>query len=173
MPKPRLWSRRVAAARRLSGKNCGVPGAMRQGKAGPHPRQSVCGERGNRYRVALVFGWRRRRRAGASSPDDSAAGRSPRSSRRMGKPFTGRRRAASSQWTHWKPRRPPANIGESWPTAAEAVVRVREIQTRLHQWAKHDPNRRFDDLYNLVCDPSFLLMAWRRVNVNRGARSVG
>ena len=61
----------------------------------------------------------------------------------------------------------------SWPTAAEAVVRVREIQTKLHHWAKAAPNRRFDDLYNLVCDPSFLVIAWRRVKVNRGARSAG
>jgi len=53
------------------------------------------------------------------------------------------------------------------------VVRVREIQTKLHQWAKRDPNRRFDDLYNLVCDPAFLLIAWRRVRVNRGARTAG
>jgi len=59
------------------------------------------------------------------------------------------------------------------PTAAEAAVRVREIQTKLHHWAKHDPNRRFDDLYNLVCDRSFLLIAWRRVRANRGARSAG
>jgi RNA-directed DNA polymerase len=65
------------------------------------------------------------------------------------------------------------NTSASWPPAAEAVVRVREIQAKLHQWAKHDPNRRFDDLYNLVCDRSFLLIAWRRVNVNRGARSAG
>jgi len=65
------------------------------------------------------------------------------------------------------------NTSASWPSAAEAVVRVQEIQTKLHQWAKHDPNRRFDDLYNLVCDPSLLLIAWRRVKVNRGARSAG
>jgi RNA-directed DNA polymerase len=65
------------------------------------------------------------------------------------------------------------NTGASSPPAAEAVVRVREIQAKLHQWAKHDPNRRFDDLYNLVCDPAFLLIAWRRVRVNRGARSAG
>ncbi len=65
------------------------------------------------------------------------------------------------------------NTSASWPPAVEAVVRVREIQTKLHQWAKLDPYRRFDDLYNLVCDPSFLLIAWRRVRVNRGARSAG
>ena len=31
-------------------------------------------------------------------------------------------------------------------------VRVSEIQTKLHQWAVDDPNRRFDDLYNFVYD---------------------
>jgi RNA-directed DNA polymerase len=65
------------------------------------------------------------------------------------------------------------NTSASWPSAAEAAARVREIQTKLHQWAKHDPDRRFDDLYNLVCDPAFLLMAWRRVRANRGARTAG
>lgn len=65
------------------------------------------------------------------------------------------------------------NTDASSIPAAEAVVRVREIQAKLHQWAKHGPNRRFDDLYNLVCDPSFLLIAWRRVRVNRGARTAG
>lgn len=65
------------------------------------------------------------------------------------------------------------NTGASWPNAAEAAARVREIQTKLHQWAKHDPNRRFADLYNLVCDPAFLLIAWQRVRANRGARTAG
>lgn len=48
-----------------------------------------------------------------------------------------------------------------------------EIQTKLHRWANDDPHRRFDDLYNLVTDPSFLLMAWERVAGNKGARSAG
>src|SRR5262249_42715601 len=77
---------------------------------------------------------------------------------------------ASSQRTNWKTRRSLVNTDASWPPADEAVVRVREIQAKLHQWAKHDPDRRFDDLYNLVSDPAFLLIAWRRVKVNRGAR---
>src|SRR5258708_24460946 len=47
------------------------------------------------------------------------------------------------------------------------------IQTKLHQWAIDDPNRRFDDIYNLVCDPAFLVIAWERVRGNRGARSAG
>jgi RNA-directed DNA polymerase len=50
---------------------------------------------------------------------------------------------------------------------------VLEIQTKLHRWANDDPHRRFDDLYNLVCDPGFLAMAWERVAGNKGARSAG
>jgi len=47
------------------------------------------------------------------------------------------------------------------------------MQAKLHQWASDDPDRRFVDLYNLVADPAFLLVAWRRVRGNRGARSAG
>ncbi|MGW1659430.1 group II intron reverse transcriptase/maturase, partial [Streptomyces atratus] len=51
--------------------------------------------------------------------------------------------------------------------------RVLEIQTKLHQWAGGDPHRRFDDLFNLVTDPAFLLVAWARVRGNKGARTAG
>jgi RNA-directed DNA polymerase len=65
------------------------------------------------------------------------------------------------------------NIGAPWPTADEAEARVLGIQTRLHRWANDDPTRRFDDLFNLVCDPAFLLVGWRRVRGNKGARTAG
>ncbi len=65
------------------------------------------------------------------------------------------------------------NIDEPWPDLDEAEARVLKVQTRLHQWAADDPNRRFDDLYNLVCDPTFLVAAWGRVKGNRGARLAG
>jgi group II intron reverse transcriptase/maturase len=54
-----------------------------------------------------------------------------------------------------------------------AERRVLEIQTKLHRWASDDPHRRFDDLYNLVTDPAFLLVAWGRVRGNTGARTAG
>jgi RNA-directed DNA polymerase len=54
-----------------------------------------------------------------------------------------------------------------------AERRVLEIQTKLHRWARDDPHRRFDDLYNLVVDPAFLLVAWCRVRGNKGARTAG
>ncbi|MGH9251786.1 MAG: group II intron reverse transcriptase/maturase [Acidimicrobiales bacterium] len=65
------------------------------------------------------------------------------------------------------------NIGDPWPDGDIAGLRVLEIQTKLHQWATDDPKRRFDDLYNLVSDPAFLVVAWERVRGNKGARSAG
>jgi RNA-directed DNA polymerase len=54
-----------------------------------------------------------------------------------------------------------------------AERRVLEIQTKLHRWASGDPHRRFDDLFNLVTDPAFLLVAWDRVRSNKGSRTAG
>lgn len=51
--------------------------------------------------------------------------------------------------------------------------RVLEIQTKLHRWARDDPHRRFDDVFNLVADPAFLLVAWDRVRHNKGAKTAG
>ena len=65
------------------------------------------------------------------------------------------------------------NIVASFPEPIEAWARVLKIQTKLHQWAIDDADRRFDDLWNLVCDPAVLADAWQRVRSNRGARSAG
>jgi RNA-directed DNA polymerase len=54
-----------------------------------------------------------------------------------------------------------------------AERRVLEIQAKLHRWAGEASSRRFDDLYNLVCDPAFLLVGWARVRGNKGARTAG
>lgn len=54
-----------------------------------------------------------------------------------------------------------------------AQVKVQRMQTKLHRWAKDDLGKRFDDLFNLVCDPDFLLVAWERVASNRGAQTPG
>lgn len=59
------------------------------------------------------------------------------------------------------------------PTVEEAEARVLGMQIKLHRWAGEDEGRQFDDLYNLVYDPAFLLVAWRRVKENRGARTAG
>jgi RNA-directed DNA polymerase len=47
------------------------------------------------------------------------------------------------------------------------------MQVKLHLWAAGDPGRRFDDLYNLICHPDFLAVAWERVAGNKGARTPG
>jgi len=60
-----------------------------------------------------------------------------------------------------------------WPTRGQAERRVWEIQAKLHRWAGEDQGRRFRDVFNLVHDPAFLLVAWHRVRGNRGARSAG
>ncbi|MEW6217852.1 MAG: reverse transcriptase domain-containing protein, partial [Candidatus Bipolaricaulota bacterium] len=65
------------------------------------------------------------------------------------------------------------NIDAPWPEAEAASQRVLKIQTKLHQWASSAPDRRFEDLWNLVYDPAVLVEAWRRVRSNRGARSAG
>ncbi len=65
------------------------------------------------------------------------------------------------------------NTGASWPSLGEAQARVLGMQTKLHQWATADPDRCFDDLFNLVYDPAFLVVAWDRVSHNRGSRTPG
>lgn len=60
-----------------------------------------------------------------------------------------------------------------WRDPYSAYFRVRRMQAKLHQWAKDDPSRRFDDLFNLVYDPSFLMYAWERVSGNSGSRTAG
>src|SRR6266516_3764294 len=70
-------------------------------------------------------------------------------------------------------RRTPVNTAARWLDFEQAESRVLHIQAKLHRWATGDPNRRFDDLYNLVCDPAVLLVGWTRVRRNKGARSAG
>lgn len=63
--------------------------------------------------------------------------------------------------------------GAGWPTYLQARSTVAGMQAKLHRWAVADGGCRFDDLFNLVCDPAFLVMAWHRVADNKGARSAG
>ena len=67
----------------------------------------------------------------------------------------------------------PVNTGVSWPEESEAGLLVRRMQVKLHRWADADRGRRFRDLFNLVCDPAFLTVAWQRVSTNAGARTPG
>src|SRR5215204_1205867 len=65
------------------------------------------------------------------------------------------------------------NTDELEAVTEVARRRVLEIQAKLHRWARDDPHRRFDDVFNLVADPAFLLVAWDRVRHNKGAKTAG
>ncbi|MFY9265641.1 MAG: group II intron reverse transcriptase/maturase [Solirubrobacterales bacterium] len=65
------------------------------------------------------------------------------------------------------------NTGAPLPDLEEAKQRVLAMQTKLHRWAVADSDRAFEDLHNLVYDPAFLVVAWNKVQVNRGSRSAG
>jgi RNA-directed DNA polymerase len=65
------------------------------------------------------------------------------------------------------------NTDELESALTRAEIRVLKIQAKLHRWARDDPHRRFEDLFNLVTDPGFLLVAWDRVRHNKGARTAG
>jgi len=72
------------------------------------------------------------------------------------------------------PKDAPPNGGATLERGPSGSVhRVSGMQTKLHCWAAADPDRRFDDLFNLVCDPATLLMAFVRVAGNRGAMTAG
>ncbi|MHB9857440.1 group II intron reverse transcriptase/maturase [Streptomyces sp. YIM S03343] len=47
------------------------------------------------------------------------------------------------------------------------------MQIKLHRWAVADHGFRFDDVFNFVCDPAVLVMAFDRVAGNKGARTAG
>ncbi len=72
------------------------------------------------------------------------------------------------------PQDAPVNAGAAdRPGLLAAEDAVARMQARLHLWAARDPGRRFGDLFNLVYDPAFLLVAWERVATNRGANTPG
>ena len=49
------------------------------------------------------------------------------------------------------------NTGEPrWPDPVGAAMRVRHMQRKLHHWAASEPDRRFDDVFNLLHHPDFL-----------------
>jgi RNA-directed DNA polymerase len=65
------------------------------------------------------------------------------------------------------------NSDAPWPDPHWARARVLDHQRKLHRWARQEPERRFHDLFNLVCDRATLWVAWERVAGNRGARTAG
>src|SRR5919106_676113 len=80
----------------------------------------------------------------------------------------------SSEYAAWLDgRRSPVNTGAPLPGVDQAQERVLHYQRKLHVWASSDAERRFCDLWNLVCDPATLVVAWSRVSRNRGSRTAG
>lgn len=73
----------------------------------------------------------------------------------------------------WTARRSSLNSDAPWPGLGEARERVLDHQRKLHRWANAEPERRFGDLFNLVCDRATLVVAWEQVASNRGARTAG
>ena len=72
------------------------------------------------------------------------------------------------------PKDAPLNSGAlPGPDLLDPFGKVSEMQAKLHRWAVADSGRRFDDLFNFVCDPATLIVAFARVAGNRGARSPG
>jgi len=48
-----------------------------------------------------------------------------------------------------------------------------DMQRKLYRWSAADPDRRFADLFNIVCDRRTLLHAWERLARNRGSNTPG
>jgi RNA-directed DNA polymerase len=65
------------------------------------------------------------------------------------------------------------NTSARRPKLEEAKAKVLAMQTKLHHWAVNDETRCFDDLFNLACDPAFLIVAWDQVSHNKGACTPG
>src|SRR3954466_14982174 len=71
------------------------------------------------------------------------------------------------------PKDAPPNGGALDPVPVGPWSRVSEMQAKLHRRAAADPGRRFDDLFNFVCDPATLLVAFDRVAGNHGTNTPG
>ena len=94
-------------------------------------------------------------------------GRSRRSTPRPGEPAAWGRATAKGAGSDCDVRRCVGEYRRRRMARATARpwVGVRRIQTKLHCWAAADRGRRFDDLYNLVCDPA--VSWWWRGNASR------
>lgn len=73
----------------------------------------------------------------------------------------------------WAWRRSLVNTGAPQQPVDEAEARVLHVQRKLHKWATTDPQKRFGDLFNLVCDRATLEVAWFKVRSNKGSRTAG
>ena len=71
------------------------------------------------------------------------------------------------------PQDAPPNGGARDEARHGSWSRVAGMQAKLHRWAVADPGRRFDDVFNFVCDPATLIVAFHRVAGNQGANTPG
>lgn len=116
-----------------------------------------------------------RGRTGSSPTGAGGGGRRTRSSPGPGEPVAWRRGPARVRGNREHGGGDTlVNTGVPWPADVKgAWHRVLVMQTKLRRWAAAEPGRRFDDLFNLVYDPAFLVVAWDRVRSNRGGRTAG
>ena len=52
-------------------------------------------------------------------------------------------------------------------------MNIGEMQRKLSQWAEDDQERKFKDLYSLLCNIEWLRVAHKKVNSNRGRETAG
>lgn len=50
---------------------------------------------------------------------------------------------------------------------------VLDMQRKLYRWSTENPERKFSDLFNLVCDRRTLELAWLRLARNKGSQTSG
>ncbi|MBN9552914.1 MAG: group II intron reverse transcriptase/maturase, partial [Alphaproteobacteria bacterium] len=50
---------------------------------------------------------------------------------------------------------------------------ILDMQRKLYRWSAADPDKRFADLFNIVCDRGTLLHAWQRLARNKGSNTPG
>lgn len=58
-------------------------------------------------------------------------------------------------------------------SGAVNIAFVLDMQSKLHRWSAENPEKRFSDLFNLVCDRRTLEVAWQRLARNRGSQTSG
>ena len=50
---------------------------------------------------------------------------------------------------------------------------ILDMQRKLYRWSAADPEKRFADLFNIVCDRGTLAHAWQRLARNKGSNTPG
>ncbi len=52
-------------------------------------------------------------------------------------------------------------------------INIGEMQRKLSLWAERDKERKFYDLFDLVCNKDWLWLAYERVAQNAGSKTAG